>query len=142
MAFEYDGFLFSRDKRLLSLDRVCALLAQSYWAKDRSREKIAKSIENSLCFGVYKDGYQVGFARAVTDYVSIFWVADVIIDEAYRGKGLGKKLVELIMATDELQGLRGILRTRDAAGLYEKFGFAKDDKLMFKSVQRSAAGDR
>ncbi|HWQ62556.1 MAG TPA: GNAT family N-acetyltransferase [Negativicutes bacterium] len=128
------GFIFSRDKSLLQLDRVCELIAQTYWAKDRARDKIQTSIENSLCFGVYKDGFQVGFARAVTDYVSIYWVSDVIIDEAYRGQGLGKGLVELITTTDELQGMRGILRTRDAHGLYEQFGFVKDDKFMLKSV--------
>lgn len=129
-----DGFVFSRDKGLLQLDRICGLIAQTYWAKDRSRDKIQTSIENSLCFGVYKDGRQVGFARAVTDYASVYWVSDVIIDPAYRGRGLGKRLVELITTTDELQGVRGILRTRDAHGLYEKFGFVKDDKFMLKSV--------
>ncbi len=129
-----DGFVFSRDKGLLQLDRICGLIAQTYWAKDRSRGKIQTSIENSLCFGVYKDGRQVGFARAVTDYASVYWVSDVIIDPAYRGRGLGKRLVELITTTDELQGVRGILRTRDAHGLYEKFGFVKDDKFMLKSV--------
>lgn len=137
MTHAADGFSFilSRDKSLLQLDRICELIAQTYWANDRSREKIQKSIETSLCFGVYdKDGRQVGFARAVTDYVSIYWVSDVIIDEAYRGHGLGKRLVGLITTTDELQGMRGILRTRDAHGLYEQFGFVKDDKFMLRSV--------
>jgi GNAT superfamily N-acetyltransferase len=135
MTYEWDGFLFSRDKHMLSLDRVCALLATTYWAGDRSREKVAKSIENSLCFGVYKDGNQVGFARAVTDFATIFWVTDVIIDEAYRGKGLGKIMVKYITETPELQGMRGILGTRDAHGLYEKYGFTRDaHRFMIKNV--------
>jgi GNAT superfamily N-acetyltransferase len=122
-----DGFVFSRDKSLLQLDRICELMAQTYWAPDRSRAEIQTSIKNSLCFGIYdKNGRQVGFARAVTDYATVYWVADVIIDEAYRGQGLGKRLVELITTTDELQGMKGILGTRDAHGLYEQYGFAKD----------------
>jgi GNAT superfamily N-acetyltransferase len=129
------GFVFSRDKRLLQLDRIFELLAQTYWAQGRSRDKIQTSIENSLCFGIYKDGRQVGFARAVTDYATIYWVSDVIIDDAYRGLGLGKRLVELITTTDELQGMRGILGTRDAHGLYEKYGFAKDaQRFMIRNV--------
>lgn len=121
------GFVFSRDKSRLQPDRIGDLLDQTYWAQGRSADKIRTSLDNSLCFGVYdKDGRQVGFARAVTDHVSIYWVTDVIIDAACRGRGLGKKLVELITTTAELQGLKGILGTRDAHGLYEQYGFAKD----------------
>ncbi len=135
MVFECEGFLFSRDKSLLSFDRVCVLLATAYWAGGRSRETIRKSIGNSLCFGVYEAGYQVGFARAVTDYATIYWVADVIIDEAYRGKGLGKILVQYITATPELQGMRGVLATRDAHGLYEKCGFTREaHRFMIRNV--------
>jgi len=129
------GFIFSRDKNLLALDRVCELLAQTYWAQGRSREKVQTSIDNSLCFGVYEDGYLIGFARAVTDYATVYWVSDVIIDPAYRGKGLGKRLVEFVIATEELRGMKGILATRYAHGLYEKYGFVREpERFMIKNV--------
>jgi GNAT superfamily N-acetyltransferase len=133
MALEHDGYIISRDKRLLSLDRVKELLSKTYWAGDRGRDKIQTSIDNSICFGIYKDGYQVGFARTVTDYATIYWVSDVVIDEAHRGKGLAKLLMKYVTETEELQGMRGILATRDAHGLYEKFGFEKDsERFMIK----------
>lgn len=133
MALEHDGYIISREKRLLSPDRVKELLSQTYWASDRSRDRIQTSINNSICFGIYKDGYQVGFARAVTDYATIYWVSDVVIDEAHRGRGLAKILMKYVTETEELQGMRGILATRDAHGLYEKFGFEKDsERFMIK----------
>lgn len=130
---EYDGYIFSRDKRLLQLDRISELLSQTYWANNRGKDKIQTSIDNSLCFGIYKDGYQVGFARAVTDYATIYWVSDVFIDEAHRGKGLARILMRYLTETEELQGMRGILATRDAHGLYEKFGFERNsERFMIK----------
>ncbi|MDT8902639.1 GNAT family N-acetyltransferase [Anaeroselena agilis] len=129
MALKHDGYVFSRDKSLLSLDRVADLLARTYWAGNRGRDKILTSIDNSLCFGIYKDGHQVGFARAVTDYATVWWLADVVIDEAHRGKGLAKILIRYVTETEELRGVRGILITRDAHGLYEHFGFARDGQM-------------
>ncbi|MEN6313837.1 MAG: GNAT family N-acetyltransferase [Clostridiaceae bacterium] len=119
-------FYFSDDKSLLSIDSVCDLLAQSYWADTRAKEKIEVSINNSICYGVYHNSIQVGFARVITDFATMYWLCDVIIDKEYRGKGLGKRLVGLITGSEELKGLRGILRTRDAHGLYEQYGFVRD----------------
>jgi GNAT superfamily N-acetyltransferase len=118
-----EGYAISGDKKLISIDRVCELLAQSYWAQQRSREAVERSIENSLCWGVYFKGEQVGFARAVTDCATIYWLCDVIIDEKHRGKGLGKALVDCAVNSKELAGLRGILATKDAHGLYGQYGF-------------------
>lgn len=109
----------------MSLDAICGLLRQSYWANQRSIAVISKSIENSICFGIYHETGQVGFARIVTDYATMFWLADVIIDEKHRGKGLGKELVRSVLETEEIQGLNGILMTSDAHGLYEPFGFVR-----------------
>ena len=82
-----------------------------------------KSIANSLCFGVYDGDRQMGFARVVTDYATFAWLCDVFIDAAYRGQGLGKQLVERIVAHPELQGMRNfILATRDAHELYRQYG--------------------
>lgn len=122
-----EDYTISGDKKLISIDRVCGLLSQSYWAQERSRETIERSIENSLCWGVYQGGQQVGFARAVTDCATIYWLCDVIIDEKHRGKGLGKALLGCVVNSKELEGLRGILGTKDAHGLYAQYGFEKVD---------------
>ena len=122
----------SDDKALLQIDRICALLKTSYWAGERSRETIERSIEHSLCFGVYQNGEQVGFARCVTDYATMFWLADVILDERVRGQGLGKALVDFIISHERLQGLVGTLATRDAQGLYQRFGFDPVDARYYR----------
>lgn len=124
-------FLISTDKSLLSLETICDfLINRSYWAKNRTHEQIGKSVENSLCFGVYEGKRQVGFARVVTDYSVMYWLCDVFVDEEYRGKGIGKLLVECVVDHPELKDLNGILATRDAQGLYEKYGFAAPSPAM------------
>jgi GNAT superfamily N-acetyltransferase len=123
MNIEFSEFVISDDKALLQLDRICALLATTYWANERSRAAIEKSIQNSLCFGVYHHGEQIAFARCVSDFATVFWLADVIVDERYRGRGIGKAMVEAILSHESLQGVNGILATRDAHGLYRQFGF-------------------
>lgn len=126
MDYVGNEYFFSNDKSLLSIDRICYLLSRSYWANTRTREKIEKSINNSICYGVYHNKVQVGFARVVTDFATMYWLCDVIIDEEHRGRGLGKKLIAFIISSEELKGLRGILRTSDAHGLYEQYGYIKD----------------
>jgi len=100
------------------------LSTKTYWAQGRSLETVRLSIDNSLCFGVFSpEGRQVGFARVVTDRATFAWLCDVFIDEAHRGKGLGKTLVATIVAHPELRGLRRfILATRDAHDLYRNYG--------------------
>jgi len=130
-----DGYFLSTDKDLLSLDVIFGYLSRSYWAAERPREVVKTSLENSLCIGVYApDGTQVGFARAVTDYATMYWLADVFILEEHRGKGLGKWMVENFLQVPELKNLSGILATRDAHGLYEKYGFKvpEDPKRMMR----------
>jgi GNAT superfamily N-acetyltransferase len=128
----YQGYLISNNKDLLSLNRIHAFLSRSYWANQRSKEKIAQSIKNSECFGIYLKNDQVGFARIVTDYSVMYWLCDVFIDEKHREKGLGKKLIETIVNQEELKNLTGILGTLDAHPLYEKFGFQKDPKRFMR----------
>lgn len=131
-----NGYTISSDKSKLDIVRICELLGGSYWAQDRSTETIEKSIENSLCWGVYYNDKQVGFARAVTDYATVYWLCDVIIGENQRGNGLGKALVEHVVNTKEFTGLRGILSTKDAHGLYEQYGFIKiQDKFMERPLK-------
>ena len=106
-----------------------------YWANQRSKETIEKSIQNSISVGVYYKEKMIGFARVVTDYATMYWLCDVIIDEGYRGNGLGKELVKFITELEELQGMFGILATRDAHGLYEKYGFKREPE---KHMRRNA----
>ena len=120
----------------LDMDTVLKLLKQTYWAKERSEDTIRKAINNSLCFGAYLAGskQQVAFARVVTDYATTFYLCDVIVDEAFRGKGIGKKLIQTIVSDEKLKSLRGLLLTRDAHGLYGQFGFEKEkEKGMTKN---------
>lgn len=126
--------LISSDKSLLDIDRITAMLSTSYWANSRSREAIAQSIAHSLCWGAYQNGVQVAFARAVTDYAIVYWLCDVIVDEEWRGRGIGKTLVEAVVTSEELAPLRGILATRDAHFLYDRFGFKRfGDRFMMRS---------
>ena len=130
-----DGFLFSTDKHKLDLKYVHDFIStKSYWAKGIPREVVERSITNSLSFGIYHHHNQVGFARIVTDYATFGYLADVFVDEAYRRKGLSKKLMEFIFTLDELSNLRRImLGTRDAHNLYKKYGFkqlASPDRFM------------
>ena len=104
---------------------VAALLKTTYWANKRSLETIEKSMRNSSCYGVYLDEGKklVGFARVISDDATTYYLCDVVIDPAYRGRGFGKALVSHIVSLPEYAGLRGLLLTKDAHGLYEKFGF-------------------
>ncbi|HUE29589.1 MAG TPA: GNAT family N-acetyltransferase [Verrucomicrobiae bacterium] len=120
-------YTISTDPRRLDLDLIHDFLSRrSYWAAGRSRERVARSIEHSLPFGLYDRTGQVGFARVVTDHVVIAFLADVFVLEAHRGEGLGKWLVETVMRTPELQRVRRwMLGTRDAHELYRRFGLAE-----------------
>src|SRR5262252_4401958 len=125
--WQRDGFTISTDQTKLDLDLIHRWLSEeSYWAKGRSRELVARALQNSLSFGLYQAAAQVGFARVVTDYATFAWLADVFIIPEYRGRGLSKWLVEVIISHPQLQGFRRwVLSTKDAHGLYEKFGFMK-----------------
>ncbi len=125
-----DGYLISTDISLLNIDAVfCYLSQESYWAKNIPREVVKKSIDNSMCFGMYYQQEQIGFARLVTDKATFAYLADVFVIEQHRGKSLSKWLVEVIQLHPELQGLRRwMLGTRDAHGLYEQFGWSVLDE--------------
>ncbi len=120
-----NGFLLSTDRRLLNLDVIHQFLTNCYWAKGIPRDTVARSIEHSLCFGIYHEsGEQVAFARVITDFATIAYLGDIFVLESHRGHGLSKWMMECIMQHPALQGLRRwILLTRDAHGLYSQFGF-------------------
>ena len=118
-------FTISTDRKRLQLDAIYKFLTEeSYWAKTRTREQTETAVKNSLPFGVYKGENLIGFARVVTDYATFAYLGDVYILEEFRGQGLSKWLMDVIIDHPDLQGLRRwILATRDAHTLYEKFGF-------------------
>ena len=108
------------DRALLDRGLIHTFLSErSYWAPGVPREVVERSIENSLCFGVYRADRQLAFARVVTDYATFAWLADVFVVETARRDGLGKRLVAAVLAHPGLQGLRRFsLATKDAQGLY------------------------
>jgi GNAT superfamily N-acetyltransferase len=120
-----DGYVISDDKDRLDLRVIHEFIAQSsYWAKGMPLPLMMRAIHNSLCWGVYTDKAQVGFARVITDRATFAYLSDVFIVQEHRGKGLSKALVATILAHPDLQGLRRwMLVTADAQGLYEPFGF-------------------
>ena len=124
MDFTKDGFTISTEKEKLDIDLIHSFLNRTYWAEGISKETIRRSIDGSLCFGVFENDKQVGFARMITDKATFAYLADVFIIEEYRGRGLSKWLMQVIMSHPDLQGLRRmILATKDAHGLYKQFGF-------------------
>jgi GNAT superfamily N-acetyltransferase len=121
-----EEFEINTDKSMLDVDVIHRFLSEeSYWAQTRTLEQTKTAIENSLCFGVYHGGRQIGFARVVSDFATLAYVGDVFILSEFRGRGLSKRLMETIVAHPNLQGLRRwLLATRDAHGLYEQFEFS------------------
>jgi N-acetylglutamate synthase-like GNAT family acetyltransferase len=128
------SYEISDDPARIDVDAAHAFLSRSYWAADVPRAMVEQAVRGSLCFGVYHQGAQVGFARVITDKATFAYLADVYILEAHRGQGLSKHLVATITAHPQLQGLRRfMLATRDAHGLYAQFGFsevARPERLM------------
>ena len=122
--YKKDEFLISTDPQKLQIEIIHNFLSNSYWAPNISLETVKKSMDNSYCFGVYKNDEQIGFARLITDYATFAYLADVFILEEYRGIGLSKWLMQIILESEEVQGLRGwMLKTKDAHGLYKQFNF-------------------
>jgi GNAT superfamily N-acetyltransferase len=118
-------FVISTNRERVDLDVVHGFLTNCYWAKGIPRDVVARSIEHSLCFGIYENEHaQIGFARVVSDLATVAYLGDVFVLESYRGRGLSKWLMQCVIEHPSLQNLRRwILLTRDAHALYSKFGF-------------------
>ncbi len=122
------------DKDQLDLFYVVTALQESYWATGRAREVVEESIQNSVTIGLYTEGRQVGFARAVTDKCTFAWICDIMVHQDYRGVGLGKFIVECLSEHPDVVGCRQhLLRTDDAHGLYEQYGYAVCEAMVRKS---------
>lgn len=115
---------FSTDIREMDVIRIHEWLSNSYWAKGIPLQTVKRAMKHSLCFGVFQESRQIGFARVISDYTTYAYLCDVIVDENERGAGVGKQLMAFILKHPQLQGLRKFsLATLDAHGLYAQFGF-------------------
>ena len=124
----FDEFYMTDNQALIrnKYHEIYELLKKAYWAKERSELVTKKAIDNSLYFAVFETISErlVGFARVITDYSTVYYLSDVYIDEEFRGRGLGKKIVEwIVLHEDKLLGVNGLLKTKDAMNLYVKYGF-------------------
>jgi GNAT superfamily N-acetyltransferase len=140
------AYTLSTDPARLDLARIHGYLSgASYWAAGRPLEVVHRSLAHSLCFGIYHDGEQVAFARVVTDRATFAWLCDVFVVAAHRGRGLGKWLVESVVAHPDLQGIKLILlATRDAHELYRRYGgfeaVTTPERLMFRRGEAGRSG--
>lgn len=148
------SFLLTDDGHQMDAKSIHAFLAESYWAKGIPFEIVARSLQNSLCFGLFHltpsdssvvlsdpvppvldaaasenpdggSGRQIGFARVITDQATFAYLCDVYVLEEFRNLGLGQFLIDFVMSHPTLSDLRRfMLVTRDAHSLYQRFGFA------------------
>jgi GNAT superfamily N-acetyltransferase len=125
MAVRTDDIEVSTDVRRLDRELVHRFLSrESYWALGIARERVDRAIDGSLPFGLYDGGIQVGFARAVTDGATFAWIADVFVVGSHRGRGLGRRLLEAVLAHPDVANARNVvLATADAHELYSRYGF-------------------
>ncbi len=125
IEFTQNNLTINTDKTRLNVALIHEFLSNhAYWAKGRPLTVVQRSIDNSMCFGMYEGTAQIGFARVITDQATFAYLADVFIVETYRGRGLSKWLMRCILEMPELQDLRRfMLITRDAHTLYAQFGF-------------------
>ncbi|MBE0544381.1 MAG: GNAT family N-acetyltransferase [Verrucomicrobia bacterium] len=142
---ESNPYEISTDRRRFDVDQIHRFLSSCYWAANIPRCVVEQSIKHSLCFGAFCGGQQIGFARAITDYATFAYIADVFVVTEHRGRGVAKQLIRATLDHPDLQGLRRfLLATEDAHGLYARFGFKPLShpehylSLHFPDVYRSA----
>lgn len=134
----------SRERTLIDRKCVYQWMKESYWADERTQDVIDQSIENSDCWSAFEDGVMVGFARVITDRATFAWLCDVFVGEEFRGRGISTALMDAIMGCEEYATVRWMLGTRDAHGLYEKYGFEISkacDRWMVKGFRNRFPND-
>jgi GNAT superfamily N-acetyltransferase len=129
-----------RDLRPEDRDAVYRFLSEeAYWSKGLSREIFDRSVDGSVCFvAATADDEVAGFARVVTDRATFAWLCDVFVPSAHRGHGVSTRLLDAVMAHPDLARVRNfVLATRDAHGLYAKYGFAPlEEPARWMAIQR------
>ena len=134
MEWHKDDYLITDDVSKVQLDVVHRLLDATYWGSRRPRETVERMVAGSICFSLYRGATQIGFGRAVTDSATFAWLADIVVEPEFRGAGLGQWIMECLVSHPAIKGTQMVLQTRDAQGLYEKFGFSGNSALMSTKV--------
>ena len=130
-------YYISTEKEI-NIIQLMNLMKQTYWASERSEVEVLTAMQHSVCFGAFDEANNlVGFARVVTDYVSIWYLCDVIVDANHRGEGIGKMLLSAIASDNRFANAPALLTTKDAHGLYRKYGFTDvdTDRVMYRAKQ-------
>jgi len=136
MEWTRDEFVLTDEANRLDAERTYQLLRGTYWGVRGPYEVVVAITKHSLCFTLLHENVQIGFGRAVTDYTVFSWIADIVVDPTHRGKGLGKWIMACIADHPATRHTQMALQTRDAQGLYEKFGFSRNPALMSTRVDR------
>jgi GNAT superfamily N-acetyltransferase len=132
MDWIFDEYVLTDERERLDIEAAFQLLATTYWAVDRPREVFETAVNHSICCGLFHGGKQIGFCRAVTDHATFTWICDVIVHPEHRGRGLGKWMVQCLINHPRIQTRTQLLATRDAHGLYQRFGFGTPDNDYLK----------
>jgi GNAT superfamily N-acetyltransferase len=140
MKWHKDNYLVTDDISVVDIDFVTEELNKTYWAEGRTREMVEESLKYSVMFSMFDGKRMIGFARVVTDYSTFAWLCDVYVHPDYRGNGLGVWLMECVYNHPSTEVWINLLATRDAHGLYEKFGFERKECMIKKdeSLQMNA----
>ena len=130
MEWRRNEFVITDERAKVDVETVARLLSGTHWGYRRPRHVVEKLIDHSLCFSLFRNASQLGFARVVTDHTVFSWLFDLVIAPEIRGQGLGRWLLQCILHHPAISGTQFVLQTREAHRLYENLGFQKSDKLM------------
>lgn len=134
MTWTKGAFTLSDDALTHQIDAIHALLQTTYWAANRPLDIVQHIVERSHCFSLWHDDNLIGFVRAITDYATTSWIADMVIREDHQGQQLGQWMLACVMDHPRLKGTQFALQTKDAQRFYEKMGFAQRTSLMSTAV--------
>lgn len=140
MEWKRKNFRIVDDPAEIRTEVVARLLAGTYWGDRRPRRIIEKLIQNSLCFGLFSEDAQIGFARVATDFTVFSWLSDLVIDDEYRNQGLGKWLIQCVLQHPSIAHTQFVLQTRTAHDFYEAFGFERNERLMTRMPTATKPG--